>query len=216
MLIPVHKQMIVSRANLVATNHSAPAFLTKHRKVTQQVHALKIVKNCFLSLTRTQFTKADFRSQAMSFSYRPSFSRSPSALVFFCLSDPARSTRCSLEWKLLFLWQKQTILLAEVNLKLGKKQSSCYYTWAKGLRNTPVIRDSLNKRIASGIAQLSCKEKRRPREYSFNKHGSWQLWDGLLVIFLFLINANGEDCMGPWGLGVHCCGGHSSAIVPLL
>ena len=102
----------------------------------------------------------------------------PSALVFFCLSDPARSTRCSLEWKLLFLWQKQTILLAEVNLKLGKKQSSCYYTWAKGLRNTPVIRDSLNKRIASGIAQLSCKEKRRPREYSFNKHGSWQLWDG--------------------------------------
>lgn len=102
--------------------------------------------------------KLNFSSQAISFSYRPSFSRSPSALVFFCLSDPARSTRCSLEWKLLFLWQKQTILLAEVNVKLGKKQSSGYYTWATGLRNVPVIRGSLNRRTASRIAQLSYQE----------------------------------------------------------
>lgn len=44
MLIPVHKQMMVSRATSVATSHSVPALLTQHRKVYSKSACIKNIE----------------------------------------------------------------------------------------------------------------------------------------------------------------------------
>lgn len=77
----------------------------QYKETTQKCYTTLYSIGRITNSGMTTFNRVNLKKNIFSL---PSFKRSPSALVFFCLSEPARSTRCNFETTESALQQKIT------------------------------------------------------------------------------------------------------------